>query len=143
MDITHITDILLSLSATFAFINYRFLKLPKSIGAMCIARFIAVGGPISFLRHLFNCQYTDHSVKILVWSGLGGGMSVALALTLLQGLERDLFLMMTYVVVVFPLLCKVSLLVAWQNTWVTEASILQRGRCRDMISQDRMEHQSG
>lgn len=78
-------------------------------GILCIplvlaARFIAVGGPITVLRHVFDRNYSDHTVKILVWSGLRGGISVALALTLPQGPERDLFLMMTYVVVIFSII---------------------------------------
>lgn len=79
------------------------------VGVLCIpivlfARFISVGGPISVLRHWFNRKYSDHSVKILVWSGLRGGISVALALTLPQGPERELFLIMTFTIVIFSII---------------------------------------
>ncbi|MDH3640417.1 MAG: sodium:proton antiporter, partial [Gammaproteobacteria bacterium] len=41
--------------------------------------------------------------KILVWGGLRGGISVALALSLPPGRARDAFLTMTYLVVVFSI----------------------------------------
>ena len=37
MKLFHILAILISLSAVFSFINYRFLKLPTAIGLMLIA----------------------------------------------------------------------------------------------------------
>ena len=44
-----------------------------------------------------------HLVKILVWGGLRGGISVALALSLPAGEFRDLVLVLTYVIVVFSI----------------------------------------
>jgi CPA1 family monovalent cation:H+ antiporter len=40
---------------------------------------------------------------IVTWGGLRGGISIALALTLTQGMERELFLVITYIVVVFSI----------------------------------------
>ena len=40
----------------------------------------------------------------MTWGGLRGGISIALALGLSQTMERDLFLVITYVVVVFSIL---------------------------------------
>ena len=42
--------------------------------------------------------------KVLTWGGLRGGISVALALALPAGHERDAILTMTYVVVIFSIL---------------------------------------
>ncbi|MDB4575909.1 sodium:proton antiporter, partial [bacterium] len=52
MKLFHILSILISLSAAFSFINYRFLKLPTAIGLMLIAMLASLAllllGPLSF-----------------------------------------------------------------------------------------------
>jgi CPA1 family monovalent cation:H+ antiporter len=40
----------------------------------------------------------------MTWGGLRGGISIALALSLTQNMERDLFLVITYIVVVFSII---------------------------------------
>jgi CPA1 family monovalent cation:H+ antiporter len=40
----------------------------------------------------------------MTWGGLRGGISIALALGLQQEMHRDLFLVITYMVVVFSIL---------------------------------------
>ena len=40
----------------------------------------------------------------MTWGGLRGGISIALALSLTQIMERDLFLVITYIVVVFSII---------------------------------------
>lgn len=74
-----------------------------AIPLVLLARFISVGIPITLLRALTNWTYSAHVVKILVWGGLRGGISVALALTLPSGAERDIFLVITYIIVVFSI----------------------------------------
>ncbi|MNP75983.1 Na(+)/H(+) antiporter NhaP [compost metagenome] len=44
------------------------------------------------------------TVRVLTWGGLRGGVSVALALSLPQGSERDLLLSITYIVVLSSIL---------------------------------------
>ena len=41
---------------------------------------------------------------IMTWGGLRGGISIALALSLTTIMERELFLVMTYLVVVFSII---------------------------------------
>ena len=67
------------------------------------ARLISVGIPISLLRKL-NGDFHPHAIKILTWSGLRGGISVALALSIPAGAERDLIVAVTYVIVVLSIL---------------------------------------
>ena len=67
-------------------------------------RFVTVGIPISLLRSRFSAEFTPHSVKLLTWAGIRGGISVALALSLPKGDERDVILAVTYVVVLFSIL---------------------------------------
>lgn len=65
------------------------------------ARLLSVGLPVTVLRRFMT--FSPNAVKILTWSGLRGGISVALALSLPHGPVRDLFVTVTYVVVVFSI----------------------------------------
>jgi len=49
-------------------------------------------------------DFVPRTNLIMTWGGLRGGISIALALTLTQDMERELFLVMTYVIVVFSIL---------------------------------------
>ncbi|MBX2881816.1 MAG: sodium:proton antiporter [Granulosicoccus sp.] len=68
-----------------------------------ICRLISVGIPVNLLRKL-NREFHPHAVKILTWGGLRGGISVALALSIPPGPERDLIVAVTYVIVVLSIL---------------------------------------
>jgi Na+:H+ antiporter len=72
------------------------------IPAVLLARFVSVGLPVSLLRR--RTHFSPHAVKILTWAGVRGGISVALALSLPAGPERQVFLPMTYVIVLFSIL---------------------------------------
>ncbi len=71
------------------------------IPVVILARFVCVGIPISLMRS--RRRFTPHAVKIITWGGLRGGISVALALSLPMGSERDLIVAVTYLVVVFSI----------------------------------------
>jgi CPA1 family monovalent cation:H+ antiporter len=73
-----------------------------AIPVVLLARFIGVSLPI-WLRK-FKREFSPNAIKVLTWGGLRGGISVALALSLPASPERELILMMTYVVVVFSIL---------------------------------------
>lgn len=67
-----------------------------------LARVLAVGVPVAFLKSLFALP--KGSWQVLTWGGLRGGISVALALSLPLGPERNIVLALTYAVVVFSIL---------------------------------------
>ncbi len=73
-----------------------------AIPLVLAARFISVGVPVTMLRRYR--EFSPHAVKLLTWGGLRGGISVALALALPVGPERNTILVMTYGVVVFSIL---------------------------------------
>jgi CPA1 family monovalent cation:H+ antiporter len=86
-------------------LTFRVERLAASllmIPVVLFARFVAVGVPLSLLRRWR--EYTPHAVKILTWAGIRGGISVALALSLPPGPARQVFLPMTYVIVLFSIL---------------------------------------
>jgi CPA1 family monovalent cation:H+ antiporter len=86
----------------FTFRAERLLASAAMIPAVLLARFVAVGLPMSVLRRFR--EYSPHAVKILTWAGVRGGISVALALSLPGGPSREAFLPMTYVIVLFSIL---------------------------------------
>ena len=71
------------------------------IPLVLLARFIAVGIPVSLLRPFHD--FSQGAVRIMTWGGLRGGISVALALSLPPGPERDVILAVTYIIVVFSI----------------------------------------
>jgi CPA1 family monovalent cation:H+ antiporter len=65
-----------------------------------VARFISVSIPVL----IFNQWFNKKSISILVWGGLRGGISIALALSLTPKMDRSFFVIATYMVAVFSIL---------------------------------------
>ncbi len=72
-----------------------------AIPVVLLSRFLCIGIPVILLKTIR--KFSPNTIKILTWGGLRGGISVALALSLPEGTYRDLFLTMTYLVVIFSL----------------------------------------
>jgi len=73
-----------------------------AIPLVLVARLVSAGAAITTLRA--RRHFPRWTVRTMVWGGLRGGISVALALSLPPGHERDLIVSMTYAVVVFSIL---------------------------------------
>ncbi len=73
-----------------------------AIGVTLLARLVSVGLPVRLLGRQFGLP--DGAWRVLTWGGLRGGISVALALSLPPGPQRDTVLTLTYCVVVFSIL---------------------------------------
>jgi CPA1 family monovalent cation:H+ antiporter len=71
------------------------------IGIVLAARFVSVYVPISLIG--IRNKFPRGVVRILTWAGLRGGISVALALSLPPGPEKNLILTTTYLVVLFSI----------------------------------------
>ncbi len=73
-----------------------------AIPLVLAVRALAVGTGVSLLR--LRRSFSPHAVKIMCWGGIRGGISVALALQLPPGPERDVIVSITYTVVAFSIL---------------------------------------
>lgn len=97
----------------FLFIGFELLLIPHmgiywkigciSIFIVLFARFVSIIIPTKIVPFKHN-KFTRKSVIILVWGGLRGGVSIALALSIDERLNKSLFLAITYFVVVFSII---------------------------------------
>ncbi|MFP6746429.1 MAG: sodium:proton antiporter [Alphaproteobacteria bacterium] len=95
------------------------IAIPLVLGA----RFVAVAIPIG-LMGLWR-DFTKGAIPVLTWGGLRGGISVALALSLPAGGEKDAIVTVCYAVVVFSILVQgmtIGRLVTWVVPVQDEAS---------------------
>ncbi len=78
-----------------------------ALGLTCIvlvlaARYVALTIPIRILKK--KLDFVPGTTVLMTWGGLRGGISIALALSLTAEMERDLFLHITYIIVVFSII---------------------------------------
>ncbi|HFS66821.1 MAG TPA: sodium:proton antiporter, partial [Flavobacteriia bacterium] len=78
-----------------------FLAGILAIPALLFARYLSLFLPIKFYAK--KLDFVKNTNLIMTWGGLRGGISIALALSLSNQMNRDLFLVMTYTVVVFSI----------------------------------------
>lgn len=96
----------------FLIIGFELLLIPDmkqygwaglvAIVVVLSARFISIYIPVKLIP--FKTRFGKKSITILVWGGLRGGVSIALALSIDQHLNKDLLLAITYFVVLFSII---------------------------------------
>jgi len=74
------------------------------------ARWISVGLPMRAMQRLLPERDEAHTVTVMAWGGLRGGISIALALSLPAGAEKEVIVWATYVVVLFSILVQATTL---------------------------------
>ncbi len=82
--------------------NPYFLIGLFAIAALLVARFVSVGIPIALMK--FKREFVKHSIWILTWGGLRGGISVALALSLQDSMYKSIIVSITYIIVLFSII---------------------------------------
>lgn len=80
------------------YILFGVLAIPITLAA----RYLAISGPVALFKD--KLEFIPKTDIILTWGGIRGGISIALALSLEPQMNRELFLTMTYVIVVFSII---------------------------------------
>jgi CPA1 family monovalent cation:H+ antiporter len=73
-----------------------------AIPIVLACRYVSLLVPINFFKK--RLDFAPKTNLIMTWGGLRGGISIALALGLSDQMDRELFLVITYVIVVFSIL---------------------------------------
>lgn len=73
-----------------------------AIAVVLFARFISIWGPTKFMPS--KTRFSPQTVKVLVWGGIRGGVSIALALSIPKNENSTIVLSITYCVVVFSII---------------------------------------
>ncbi|MBR9913407.1 MAG: sodium:proton antiporter [Algicola sp.] len=73
-----------------------------AVPLVLLSRFVSLWLPIKFFDK--KLQFVKHTNVIMTWGGLRGGISIALALSLTPEMHRELFLLITYIIVVFSII---------------------------------------
>ena len=95
--------VLIGLELLVISVNEQFIWAGvMAIGIVLVSRFLSLIIPVrSFAKKL---DFVPHTTTIMTWGGLRGGISIALALSLADDMNRDLFLTVTYIVVIFSII---------------------------------------
>lgn len=67
-----------------------------------VCRYLSLVGPVKLFQK--KLDFVPNTTLIMTWGGLRGAISIALALGLTEAMQRDLFLVITYIIVIFSIL---------------------------------------
>lgn len=120
----------------FLFIGFELLLIKDLneylvAGGICImivllARWVAIFVPTKFMA--FKYRFSPQTVKVLVWGGIRGGVSIALALSIPVNEYSQIIISITYCVVVFSIIVQGLTIakVANPNKIATEEKIIEQ-----------------
>jgi CPA1 family monovalent cation:H+ antiporter len=72
-----------------------------AVPVVLICRYLSLWFPIKFFAKKLG--FVRNTNLIMTWGGLRGGISIALALSLTPEMHRELFLVITYIIVIFSI----------------------------------------
>lgn len=99
----------------FSFHQEDWVLMVTAVPLVLLSRFLSI--KLSYMGFERYRDYNPHSVKILTWGGLRGGLALAMAMAIPAGITvipeksidvREVILVMTYAVVVFSILIQGS-----------------------------------
>ena len=106
-----LVDILLN-TILFVMIGMELLVLPSegqyliigflTVPALLLSRYVSLLLPIRMFAKELN--FVPNTTMLMTWGGLRGGISIALALSLDDNMHKDMFLVVTYIIVVFSII---------------------------------------
>ena len=73
-----------------------------AVPLVLLCRYASLWLPIKFFAK--KLDFVPKTNLIMTWGGLRGGISIALALSLTPEMNRELFLVITYIIVVFSII---------------------------------------
>jgi len=73
-----------------------------AVPIVLLSRYLSLWVPIHFFSK--KLEFVPNNTPIMTWGGWRGGISIALALSLTSEMHRELFLVITYVIVVFSII---------------------------------------
>lgn len=91
-----------------------------AIPIILAARWFSLTIPITMYKK--KLEFVKNTGLIMTWGGLRGGISIALALSLGSTMDRDLFIIVTYVVVIFSIIVQGMTIGKVSNILLKESS---------------------
>jgi len=73
-----------------------------AVPLVLLCRYLSLWIPIKFFSK--RLEFVQNTNLIMTWGGLRGGISIALALSLTESMQRELFLVVTYIIVLFSII---------------------------------------
>ncbi len=93
-------ELLMIIPISGEYLTFGLIAIP----VVLLARWLALKGPIELFKR--RLEFLPRTDIIMTWGGIRGGISIALALSLKPEMERELFITVTYIIVVFSIIAQ-------------------------------------